>query len=97
MLDYSGIGKRAHWASESDQVFAGVRSAWENSAGVGKLRDRRGKYGRKADAFLTYALSNRELWARAYSQWVALRSGSSTLMLGVDWWLKNSRVELQWQ
>lgn len=97
MLDYSGIGKRAQWASESDPVFAGVRSAMENSAAVGKLRARVGKLDRKTDEFLKYALSNKELWARAYSQWIALRSASFALMLGVDWWLKNSRVELQWQ
>lgn len=55
---------------------------------------------RKDDARLWSAmLDRRELFARAYSQWVAWRSGDDTLMSGIDSWLRSPGARdqlMQW-
>lgn len=93
-LDYTGIGPRGAFASVSDPIMAGVRSAISNSKATSTVRY---FYGLNPN-YAMYLLSWQEQWARAYAQWITLRSNDRLLRRQLDDILKMpGALPSQWQ
>lgn len=85
-LDLEAIGPAGTEASGKAAITAKWRDAVENSPPVKNLRQlaTSGKVTDRERNFLEgYLLSPEELWARSYSQWVAVRSGDPDLLAAV--------------
>ena len=95
-LDYGGIpvknriGNQRDW--ENDPIFTKFIKAVDASEAIKSLRDLAGKSTYKTPAgrdypldqkFVKYLTSRREIWARAYNQWLATRSQNADLLAGV--------------
>jgi hypothetical protein len=87
-LDQQGIGSR-QFASESDPRMEAFRRAAAESKAIKSLEELKGK--RRVDVnyngqslsytldqkYLSYLLRKREIWARAYSQYIARKTGNA--------------------
>jgi hypothetical protein len=77
-LDREGAGVGGRFESEAGGLFADWLAAVERSEAVQNIRQRaRTGYNRK---YANYLLRVREMWARSYAQWVAVRSGDAKLL-----------------
>jgi hypothetical protein len=91
-LDYFAIGETGVYATASGSPeLEPWRTAVEASAAVVELRARLSMVFTSAVAvpspigtYLRYLLQPRELFARSYAQWIALRSGSTDLREELD-------------
>jgi len=92
-LDHSGIGEPGVFASADLPAMGGWRDAVRNSGAVKDLEDtlRRPTKrvtrpdGRDVDLpvdakYVAYLLNSSEVWARSYSQYIAVRTGDPALM-----------------
>ncbi len=80
-LDLEGIGRKGVFASETGELrdvmnairatalFARLEAAWKHP-----------KTTIDEAEYLAYLLEPRELWARAYAQWIAMRGGDDLLL-----------------
>lgn len=97
LLDFSAIGTAGESAALNSPLFAGLRSAWANTTAVRDIAALTASTEPGVAKFMQYLLKPEELWARSYSQWVALRSGDRDLLRGVDYYRKIVKlVQLQW-
>jgi len=78
LLDLEGIGAKGSWASNTGELREVLEAARKTRAVAGLESERAGGAGRSAEQ-LEYLLSDREVWARAYSQYIAERSRSKPL------------------
>jgi hypothetical protein len=87
-LDHQGIHKRGEFASHTDARLKPLMKAIGQSEAVkalqalaknGKARGSDGKSYRVSTRQIKYQLRPHEMFARAYAQWVVLRSGDETL------------------
>jgi hypothetical protein len=80
-LDHHGLGAVGRFASEAKDTPAwqAWRKAVQESWGYRHLTERPEPM-KLSRAHTRYLLSNREAWARSYSQWLALRSGDPRMM-----------------
>ncbi len=92
-LDHSGIGKRLEMSSVSDTMMDGWRKAVRSSAAYEKLisAKRRGYVeverggikgiftGPSFHSHWNYLLSDEELWARSYAQYITTRTNDAVL------------------
>lgn len=96
-IDHQALGFAGQFASDSHPILNGWRWAIMKSEAVQALhRNRVAALARKdyQDAdFYSYALSIRELWARSYAQYIALRSGDVTMRQQLA---STSMRELHW-
>lgn len=96
-LDYEGLGKPLEYSSGADPTMAEWRTAVEKSQAVQDLKEliQKGKVpitlddGTKTDytvdvEHVEYLLEWEELWARAYAQYITLRSGNVVLKRQLD-------------
>lgn len=73
-LDHQLLGNRTgKWGTDLPEL-AGFIKAVDRSEAIGQLRNL------PADRYTRYYLRRDETWARAYAQWVALRSGDSAMV-----------------
>lgn len=94
-LDLAAIGKPGRNASESDPVMRPWKQAVAESAAVRRLKEMQrsperfitevevngSRHLTKPDRiFAGYLLDGRELWARSYAQYIALRSQNPTML-----------------
>jgi len=81
LLDLEAIGPKGKWASQTSHVEMGqVIAAIRSTQAVATLERRRAAaVGARQQRYLRYVLSERELWARAYAQYIALRSKDQEL------------------
>jgi hypothetical protein len=80
-LDQQGAGKGINHASPYDAAFTEFRGAVLSSRAVKELRQFAGDSTYSFDhRYLNYLLEPIELWARAYAQYIAIRSGDATLL-----------------
>ncbi len=89
-LDYSGAGAQ-RFASVSDPRFAGFRAAWKASKEFTDLQARKRMFPASA-TYLRYLERDEEVWARAYSQWLAARGtgpAAQRMRSQVDGWLNH--------
>lgn len=82
-LDYEGLaeGKSAALASAE---LADVRRALDASGAIRTLARELGAAQGKVRTRILYLLDRREQWARAYTQWLAARSGDDALLAQLD-------------
>lgn len=98
-LDQQAIGQTKIFASRSEPLLAGWRRVVQESQAVRTLRDMQENpsayervvlggertYTVRPDGrYLNYLLSNEEIWARSYSQYIAERSGNTTMRQQVE-------------
>lgn len=76
-IDFGALGKAGKFASAEHPDLADFRAAVQASAAVKTIRERN-----PGDA--DYLLKPTELWARAYAQYIATRSGDATLAAQLD-------------
>jgi len=95
-LDYQGIGKPGRAESMERGLFNEWRKAVSASKAVETLREKRKSpsrfvvkttlpsgttYVAKPDSYyLLYTLDEKEIWARSYAQYIAVRSGNPTML-----------------
>jgi hypothetical protein len=90
-LDFDGPG----FASANDDELAAWRTAVDASPTIRSLTATRDRVPEADRALYDYLLDRREIFARAYAQWVALRAGDETVYLAI----KTSRLggaSIQW-
>lgn len=98
-IDFHGLGTGAQSASRSGDILSGWRAAikssqavqhlgslWQSSTSMIKMRQSNGFMVEYpiSQAYLKYLLLPEELWARSYSQFIAVRSGSPSLLHQLD-------------
>lgn len=98
-LDHAGIGIRPDQFATIEPgdraMLAGWRQAIDDSAAVRRMRAA-GDWSRAERRGLDeYVLTPEELWARSYSQWIALRSGNPR-MAGQVQKMATGRIPYQW-
>lgn len=76
-LDHQVLGRAGSFASTSDPLFAKFRDVAGKSASITEI----GKLGHGQRG---YFLETREIWARAYAQYIAVRSGDKLLLGQLD-------------
>jgi hypothetical protein len=94
LLDHNSIGRPRTYESErANGVLAGVMEKIESTIEVSRLRQAlqsEQAIGRSRRSFsrrhqwLEYAVSSKELWARAYAQYIAVKSSDAELLKGVS-------------
>lgn len=99
-LDVSAIGTKYRWASEGHQAMRAAMDAIRGSKAAkqiqqvkesGVLTKADGTTVKLVDRFaahVDYLLSDRELWARAYAQYIATRSGDTLMKKELESMLK---------
>lgn len=82
VLDWVVLGGGRGFGSEADTIMGTVMSAISRSAAVARLRIMATEAADPdlADRIVNYLLSRRELWARAYAQYIAEKSNDRTLV-----------------
>jgi len=110
-FDNYSLGKRNAFESENkDGLLKKVISVAEESESIKGIREllKNGKYkvGDKEEVlspeelqWVGYLVTPKEIWARAYTQFIAKRSGSKAAQLGVDEYFKTSDeygIKPQW-
>jgi len=98
-LDYSGLGNPGEWASEVPGVLDRWRTAVRAGRGIQHLRPLLESGTDVAaetltsgtvvecpvkQSYLRYMIRPRELWARSYTQFIAVKSGDLTLLHQLD-------------
>ncbi len=76
-LDHQVLGTGGKWGSANSEALAAFRAAVEGSETVKTIQALPESIG-------AYWLTKHELWARAYAQYVATRSGDATLLAQLD-------------
>lgn len=76
-IDHQVLGRRGSFASISSPELAAFRSAVQSSKAVAEIR-------RQPTYMQAYYLKEVELWARAYAQYIAVRSGNANLRAQLD-------------
>ncbi len=88
-LDHQTMGGGGRFASEHNrQLMKDFIEAAENSRAIKNLREMLARKPSLQDrtsapvprVWITYALQEREIWARAYAQYISLRSGNAEMM-----------------
>lgn len=78
-IDHMGIQSATKFASESGEpIMRAWKTAVENSNAIKKLR------AMNPSAYLQYTLRGREIWARAYAQFIATESGNKAMLKRLD-------------
>lgn len=91
-LDYSGIGSAGRFASQVEVVMSDWWDVVRKSSAIRELMEMRqkGSYLRNGikypvdRRYVDYLLSNHEIWARAYAQYIAMKSGDKAMLDGLD-------------
>ncbi|MCZ7563810.1 MAG: phage head morphogenesis protein [Burkholderiales bacterium] len=82
-IDFFGIAKPRLFASEAaDDLMYGWRKAVQESEAFRKIQQ--AVVERRNVKYASYLLRAREIWARSYAQWVAVRSGDAKLLEQLD-------------
>ncbi|HLP01682.1 MAG TPA: hypothetical protein VK163_06625 [Opitutaceae bacterium] len=76
-LDHQVLGRAGQFASANSPALAAFRDAVEASAAVQAIRE-------LPETVRAYFLKPHELWARAYAQYIATRSGNAMLAGQLD-------------
>jgi hypothetical protein len=76
-LDHQVLGTGGKWGSANSEALAAFRAAVEGSETVKTIQALPESIG-------AYWLTKHELWARAYAQYVATRSGDATLLAQLE-------------
>jgi len=110
-LDHSGIGKPKRMSSQTDPIMDEWKTVVKNSAAYKKLLaiydqgyvdvERLGVMYRwrdpKVRSHFKYLLSDEELWARSYAQYIALKTDDPVLRKQLEEMLKNKiEGDSQW-
>jgi len=84
-LDLEGIGGKKAYATESG-VMPGVIKAMKDSDAISTINAalQAGELPPRARKYARYLLTEKEMWARAYSQWVAKKSGDGIMLKQLD-------------
>jgi hypothetical protein len=88
-LDRFGIGTEVHVDASTAQhpLLRDWQRSVSQSRAVQRLHELRAEMpasGTAAGSYIDYILSARELFARSYAQWIALRSGDEELLTDVE-------------
>ena len=80
-VDHQGVGAVGVYASTSDSLMADFRRIVQSSEAVSKLGDiRKLSSNRRLRDYVLYLLETEELWARAYAQYVTVKSGDARML-----------------
>jgi len=95
-IDHQALGIKGKYASIDYPLLDGFREAVRNSNAYKKLLSAKAISYRARDvAFYEYLLRKQELWARAYSQYIAQKTNDSLLLEGLQD-MRTFEENLQW-
>jgi hypothetical protein len=104
-LDHQAMGGGGQFASELHPDFQDFRDAVAQTESIQQLHHLKSApqipgFGRNAKApreYISYLLQRREIWARAYSQYIAIRSGDPRMLAELRR-LQNDKspMKMQW-
>ncbi|HEX4951231.1 MAG TPA: hypothetical protein VFZ34_31530 [Blastocatellia bacterium] len=95
LLDYRAIGKSSSYASQTEKALSRLQRAMNQSQAVKTLEQHLSVFLTRPDAtgqqfrqstqkYLSYLLLKRELFARAYTQYIVMKSQSPQLLRQLD-------------
>lgn len=82
LLDYQVLGRTGVYASAADPALAVWREAVQNSRAIQMIVE--SVKGRRPVYNAEYYLRDREIWARSYAQYIAVRSGDVEMLRQLD-------------
>ncbi|HTJ78526.1 MAG TPA: phage minor head protein [Rariglobus sp.] len=83
-IDHQALDAAGIFASQESPLLAGWRHAVEHSQPIALLRQKLAAAHEPLRTHLEYLLRGREIWARAYAQYIATRTGDAAMLAELE-------------